>query len=233
MRLDIVTLFPEVFGPLMSSIPGRAQDLGALELHLHWLRQWGVGPHQQVDDSPFGGGPGMVLKPEPFFHCLEEILAPFPQRPRIVCPSPTGARFDQKTALRLAQEPHLVFLCGHYEGIDERVHTAWVDEELSLGDYVLSSGELATMVMADAIIRLLPGVINPDSYRQDSFFEPQLDHPHYTKPAVFRDLSVPEVLLSGHHARIAAWQAEQRRERTRQRRPDLAPVDAPPTQKRV
>lgn len=222
MRIDIVTLFPEVFGPLMSSIPAKAQDMGALQLHLHWLRRWGVGLQRQVDDGPFGGGPGMVLKPEPFFECLDEIVAAPSARPYIVYPTPVGQPFTQKIARRLAEQPHLIFLCGHYEGIDERVVEHWVDEELSLGDYVLSSGELATMVMADAIIRLLPGVIKEESFQQDSFYQGGLDHPHYTKPASYRGFEVPEVLLSGHHRKIAEWQAQQRQARTETRRPDLA-----------
>ncbi len=221
MRIDVVTLFPEVFGPLMSSIPAKAQEQGALELHLHWLRRWGVGPNKLVDDGPFGGGPGMVLKPEPIFECLDEITSGQETRPYIVFPTPVGAPFTQATARRLAEKRHLVFLCGHYEGIDERVVEHWVDEEISLGDYVLSSGELATMVMADAVVRLLPGVIKEESYEQDSFYASGLDHPHYTKPASFRGLDVPEVLLSGHHKKIQAWQAEQRALRTRARRPDL------------
>lgn len=221
MRIDIVSLFPEVFGPLMSSIPAKAQDQGALELHLHWLRLWGVGPNRQVDDGPFGGGPGMVLKPEPFFDCLDQINSQCQSQPYVLYPSPAGTPFDQACARRLAEKEHLVFLCGHYEGIDERVVEHTVDEEISLGDYVLSSGELATMVIADAIIRLLPGVIKPESYQQDSFFDGGLDHPHYTKPATYRGLTVPEVLLSGHHQKILQWQQKERTKRTRARRPDL------------
>ena len=221
MRIDVLTLFPEVFGPLMSSIPAKAQHMGALELHLHWLRRWGVGPNRLVDDGPFGGGAGMVLKPEPFFDCLDEVTAGLESKPYVVFPTPVGAPFTQATARRLAEKPHLIFLCGHYEGIDERVIEHWVDEEISLGDYVLSSGELATMVMADAVIRLLPGVIKQESYEQDSFFSSSLDHPHYTKPALYRGLEVPEVLLSGHHKNILAWQQAQRDQRTEARRPDL------------
>lgn len=222
MRIDIVTLFPEVFGPLMSSIPAKAQEMGVLELQLHWLRRWGVGPNRQVDDGPFGGGAGMVLKPEPFFACLDEIATSAPTRPWVVFPTPVGQPFTQEAARQLAERPHLVFLCGHYEGIDERVVEHWVDEEISLGDYVLSSGELSSMVIADAVIRLLPGVIKEESFQQDSFYHGGLDHPHYTKPASYRNLDVPEVLLSGHHRRITEWQAEQRRLRTQNRRPDLA-----------
>lgn len=219
MRLDIITLFPEVFGPLQSSIPSRAQDKGALELNLHWLREFGSGPHKQVDDSPFGGGPGMVLKCEPLFECLESL--PQSQDRVVIFPTPQGAPFKQADAVELSQRTHLVFICGHYEGIDQRVRDTLVDREYSLGDYVLSSGELATMVMSDAIIRLLPGVIKPESYEQDSFFRGGLDHPHYTKPAKFRDLEVPPVLLSGHHKKIDEWRAQRALETTRRVRPDL------------
>ena len=195
--------------------------MGALDLRLQWLRKWGIGPNRQVDDGPFGGGPGMVLKPEPFFECLDELMTSTQAKPYVLFPTPVGTPFSQATARRLAQKPHLVFLCGHYEGIDERVVEHWVDEEISLGDYVLSSGELATMVIADAIVRLLPGVIKQESYEQDSFYAGSLDHPHYTKPASYRGLDVPEVLLSGHHKRIDDWQQEQRQARTVSRRPDL------------
>lgn len=223
MRLDIITLFPEVFSPLFSSIPARAQQKGALDIHLHWLREFGLGPHRQVDDSPFGGGPGMVLKCEPIFECLDTV----PQTPGrvVVYPTPQGTPFKQHHALELSECPHLVFICGHYEGVDQRVREALVDREYSLGDYVLSSGELATMVMADAVIRLLPGVIKPESYQQDSFFRPGLDHPHYTKPASYRGLEVPEILLSGHHKRIDAWREERALEITRRVRPDLISGD--------
>lgn len=222
MRIDIVTLFPEVFGPLMSSIPAKAQEIGALDLRLQWLRRWGVGPNRQVDDGPFGGGPGMVLKPEPLFDCFDSIVGEVDSKPWVVYPTPAGAPFTQADARRLAEKPHLVFFCGHYEGIDERVVEQLVDQEISLGDYVLSSGELAAMVIADAVVRLLPGVIKEESYQQDSFYRGGLDHPHYTKPASYRGLDVPEVLLSGHHQRIQKWQQEQRELRTKSRRPDLA-----------
>lgn len=219
MRLDIITLFPEVFGPLHSSIPGRAQHKGALELHLHWLREFGLGAHHQVDDTPFGGGPGMVLKCEPIFECLDTIERS--EDCLVIYPTPQGTPFKQAHAVELASHSHLIFLCGHYEGVDQRVRDALVDREYSLGDYVLSSGELATMVMADAIIRLLPGVIKPESYQQDSFFRRGLDHPHYTKPASYRGLDVPEVLQGGHHKRIDEWREQKALELTRRVRPDL------------
>ena len=219
MRIDVITLFPEVFGPLHSSIPARAQDKGALELHLHWLREFGVGPHHQVDDAPFGGGPGMVLMCEPIFRCLE-TLPDSPER-LVIFPTPQGVPFRQSHALALSESPHLVFICGHYEGVDQRVRERLVDREYSLGDYVLSSGELAAMVMSDAIIRLLPGVIKAESYQQDSFFRGGLDHPHFTKPADFEGMEVPSVLLSGHHKKIEQWREEQALEQTRRVRPDL------------
>lgn len=219
MRIDFVTLFPEVFAPMFTSIPAKAQEKGALELHVHWLRQWGLGKQRQVDDTPFGGGPGMVMKPEPFFECLEQL--PQDPKPLVIYPTPQGTPFKQSHAIGLAKEQHLVFLCGHYEGVDQRVREHLVDEEYSVGDYVLSSGELTSMVIADSIIRLLPGVIKPESYEQDSFYGGGLDHPHYTKPAVYRNLEVPPVLLSGHHKNIDEWRAAQAAQRTRDVRPDL------------
>ena len=219
MRIDVVTLFPEVFGPLQSSIPARAQKKGALELHLHWLREFGLGSHHQVDDTPFGGGPGMVLKCEPIFECLDTL--PQSEDRLVVYPTPQGTPFQQKHAIELSKVSHLVFLCGHYEGVDQRVRDQLVDREYSLGDYVLSSGELASMVMADSVIRLLPGVIKAESYEQDSFFRGGLDHPHYTKPASYRGLEVPEVLLSGHHKKIDEWRSQRARETTERVRPDL------------
>lgn len=221
MRIDIVTLFPEVFSPLYSSIPAKAQEMGALDLRLHWLRKWGLGKQFQVDDAPFGGGPGMVLKPEPFFECFDQILETSNQRPLVISPSPVGRPFDQETANELAEQSHLVFFCGHYEGIDERVVQHLVDREISLGDYVVSSGELASMVIVDAIVRLLPGVIKEASYQQDSFYQGGLDHADYTKPASYRGLDVPPVLLGGHHKKIEQWRQESALQRTTSRRPDL------------
>lgn len=220
MRIDIITLFPETFTPLNSSIPGRAQDKGKLDLRLHWLREFGLGPHRQVDDTPFGGGPGMVMKCEPIVACLESIGCE--ESRTVIFPTPQGTPFKQEHALELAGREHLVFICGHYEGVDQRVRDHWVDLEYSLGDYVLSNGELAAMVISDAVIRLLPGVIKPESYEQDSFFRGGLDHPHYTKPAEFRGHHVPEVLLSGHHKNIDEWRAQRAAEKTRKVRPDLA-----------
>lgn len=219
MRIDIITLFPETFTPLDSSIPGRAQKKGAVELHLHQLRKFGIGRHLQVDDTPCGGGPGMVLRPEPIFDCLESI--PKTEKTIVIYPTPQGTPFQQSHAVELSKKEHLIFLCGHYEGVDQRVRDHLIDREYSIGDYVISNGELSTMVIADAVIRLLPGVIKPESYVQDSFYQPILDHPHYTKPAVFRNLAVPEILLGGHHKLINEWRQQQAMEKTRQLRPDL------------
>lgn len=220
MRIDVITLFPElVLVPMNLSIMGRAQQQGAISLQVHDLRDHGLGRHRQVDDTPTGGGPGMVLRPEPLFAALEAL----PPGGHVILTSPAGKRFDQATAQRLSQEPHLVFLSGHYEGIDHRVVDQWVDEELSLGDYVLTNGAIASVVMMDAIVRLLPGVLGDELSAVDESFGPTglLEAPQYTKPATFRNLAVPEVLLSGNHALIAKWRAEQGLQRTRRNRPDL------------
>lgn len=221
LRLDILTLFPETFAPLFASIPARAQQSGLVAVHLHNLRQWGVGRHRQVDDTPYGGGPGMVLLAEPLFRATEAITALAPERPRVLLMSPQGPRLDQAAVFRLARESRLLLVCGHYEGLDERYREALVDEEVSIGDYVLSGGELAAMVLSDALIRVQPGAIDAESVRQDSFAEGLLDHPHYSRPATFRGMAVPPVLLSGNHAAIEKWRREQALARTAERRPDL------------
>lgn len=221
MRLDILTLFPEAFAPLFSSIPGRAQKSGRVSIHLHNLRRWGEGRHHQVDDGPFGGGPGMVLAPGPLARALRDISAEASEKPLVVFLTPQGEPLRQPTVFELARHPRLLLMCGHYEGIDERIREAYVDREISLGDFVVSGGELPAMVLADAVIRVLPGVIAADSVLQDSFVQGLLDHPHYTRPAEFEGRKVPEVLLTGDHARIQAWRREQAFERTRVRRPDL------------
>lgn len=203
-----------------TSIMGRAQDKGAITLGVHDLREFGLGKHRQVDDTPYGGGQGMLLRPEPLFAALEQVHRP---GSRVILLSPAGRRFDQAAARRLAQEEHLIFLSGHYEGMDQRVVDHWVDEELSLGDYVLTNGAIAAVVVMDAIVRLLPGVLGDDlSAVEESFgAEGLLEAPHYTKPAEFQGLKVPDILLSGNHAKIAEWRAQQALERTRQQRPDL------------
>jgi tRNA (guanine37-N1)-methyltransferase len=220
MRVDVVTLFPDLVRvPMGISMMGRAQQMGALDLQVHDLREFGMGRHRQVDDTPAGGGPGMVLRPEPLFAALESL----PPGGRVILTSPAGRRFDQATAARLAGEPHLVFLSGHYEGVDHRVVEHWVDEELSLGDYVLTNGAIAAVVMMDAVVRLLPGVLGDEMSAVDESFGESglLEAPQYTKPAEFRGMAIPEVLMSGHHARVTAWRRQQALERTRCNRPDL------------
>jgi tRNA (guanine37-N1)-methyltransferase len=229
VRIDIVTLFPELITvPMGASIMGRAQEKGALELQVHDLREYGLGKHRQVDDTPYGGGQGMLLRPEPLFAALDAITT---DSARVILMTPAGRRFDQATAQRLAGEPHLIFISGHYEGVDHRVVEHWVDEELSIGDYVLTNGAIAAVVVMDAIVRLLPGVLGDDlSAVEESFGETGLlEAPHYTKPAEYNGLKVPDVLLSGHHVKIAEWRAAQSLERTRQNRPDLLPADQPRT----
>ncbi len=228
MRLDVVTIFPDYLAPLRQSLLGKAIARGQVQLAVHDLRRWTDDVHHTVDDSPYGGGPGMVMLPEPWGRALDE-LTPGPQVPRLIVPTPAGAPFTQATAARLATEPWLLFACGRYEGIDARVveHAAerMPVEEISLGDYVLAGGEVAVLVMAEAIGRLLPGVLgNAASAVDDSFAAGPaglLEAPAYTKPASWRGRQVPDVLLSGNHAAIAAWRTERSRERTATRRPDL------------
>jgi tRNA (guanine37-N1)-methyltransferase len=221
MLLEAVTLFPDLIRvPMETSIMGRATSRGLVELRVHDLRDYGMGKHKQVDDTPCGGGPGMLLRPEPLFDVFEKIDSP---AARIVFMTPQGRRFDQATARRLAQEEHLIFLCGHYEGVDQRVIDEWVDEELSIGDYVLSNGAIAAAVVMDAIVRLKPGVLGDDlSSVEESFTLPDLlEAPAYTKPAEFRGMKVPDVLLSGNHGKISQWRAEMAKQRTAEMRPDL------------
>lgn len=221
MLIEVVTLFPEaVRVPLGLSMMGRAQETGTLELQVHDLREQGVGKYRQVDDTPYGGGPGMVLKPEPIAAVVEPLRA---AGGRVLLMTPQGKRFNQADAVRLAAEPHLVFLCGHYEGVDQRVVDSLVDEELSIGDYVLTNGAIPAVVMIDAIVRLLPGVLgDADSAVAESFGETGLlDFPQYTRPPEWNGRKVPDILLSGDHGKIAAWRAQQARERTQKNRPDL------------
>lgn len=221
MRVDVITLFPEVVTvPLGASIVGRAQERGALTLAVHDLRKQGIGKYRQVDDEPYGGGPGMVLRPEPIAAALEPLRT---NGSRVLLMTPQGKRFGQSDAVRLSKEAHLIFLCGHYEGVDQRIVDTCVDEELSIGDYVLTNGAIAAVVVIDAIARLLPGVLGDDeSAVQESFgASGLLDHPHYTRPAEWRGQKVPDILLSGDHGKIARWRAAQALERTRENRPDL------------
>jgi tRNA (guanine37-N1)-methyltransferase len=222
VKIDVLTLFPEMFaGPLDVSIVGRARKSGLLEVQVQNLRQWTHDRHKTVDDKPFGGGAGMVLKPEPLFEAVESLSGP---ATRVVLTTPAGRPFSQAIARELAAQKHLLFICPSYEGLDERVIEALVDDELSIGDYVLTNGGLPAMVMIDAVTRLLPGALGADESAQDeSFSHGLLEYPHYTRPAEYRGLKVPEILLSGHHAEIEKWRAEQARRRTRERRPDMLP----------
>lgn len=220
MKIDVLTLFPAMFaGPLDESIIRRAREAGRLELALHQLRDYAHDRHKTVDDRPFGGGPGMLLKPEPLFEAVEKLAG---EQTRVVLMSPSGRRFSQGIARELAGEEHLVLVTGHYEGFDERVREHLADDELSIGDYVLTNGALPAMVVIDAVARLLPGVLGDDaSADEESFSAGLLEYPQYTRPAEYRGWKVPDVLLSGNHAEIARWRAEQSRLRTEQRRPDL------------
>ena len=230
MRVDVVTIFPDYLAPLGVSLLGKAQERGLLEVGVHDLRTWTSDVHRTVDDSPYGGGPGMVMTPGPWGQALDAVLAGTDVRPVLVVPTPSGRPFTQELAAELSGEPWLVFACGRYEGIDSRVlldaEQRFRVLELSLGDYVLAGGEVAVLVLVEAVVRLLPGVLgNAESHRDDSFapgaMQDLLEGPVYTRPPVWRGLGVPEVLQSGDHARIAAWRREQSRLRTAERRPDL------------
>jgi tRNA (guanine37-N1)-methyltransferase len=227
IRIDVVTLFPGMFpGVLDESMVRVARERGAVEIRVVDLRDYTEGRHRVADDYPFGGGGGMVLKPEPLFGAVETLRE---SGSRVVLLCPQGPTFTQTTAERLATEAHLVLLCGHYEGVDERVRARLVDEELSIGDYVLTGGELAAMVVLDAVVRLLPGVLgDPSGAARESFAAGRLDFPQYTRPADFRGWRVPEVLLSGDHDRIARWRRREALRRTFTRRPDLLEA-VPPT----
>jgi tRNA (guanine37-N1)-methyltransferase len=220
VKIDVLTLFPAMFaGPLDESIIKRARGAGLLDLQLHQLRDWTHDRHKTVDDRPFGGGPGMLLKPEPIFEAVESLKR---EQTRVVLMSPAGRKFNQTIARELAQQEHLLLVTGHYEGFDERIREALADDELSIGDYVLTNGALPAMVVIDAVTRLLPGVLGDDTSSQDeSFSVGMLEYPQYTRPAEFRGMKVPEVLVSGNHAEIARWRAEHAKLRTRERRPDL------------
>ncbi len=220
MKIDVLTLFPAMFaGPLDESIIKRAREAGRLDLAIHNLRDYAHDRHKTVDDRPFGGGPGMLLKPEPIFEAVESLAR---EGTRVILLSPAGRPFSQAIARELAGLEHLLMVSGHYEGFDERVREQLADDELSIGDYVLTNGALPVMVIIDAVTRLLPGVLgDEDSAQDDSFSQGLLEYPQYTRPAEFRGMKVPEVLLSGNHAEIARWRAEQARLRTQERRPDL------------
>jgi tRNA (guanine37-N1)-methyltransferase len=237
MRIDIVTLFPEICrAPLSESIMKRAQTKGIVDLRVHNLRDWTTDKHHVVDDAPFGGGQGMVMKPEPIFAAVEELqkissaerpmstaeLRIENRKSKIILMSPAGRRFNQQIAAELAQESRLIIICGHYEGVDHRVIEHLIDLEISIGDYVLTNGAIAAVVLVDAVVRLAPGVLGHEhSALDDSFSSGLLEAPQYTRPAEFRGWKIPEVLLSGNHAEIAKWRKEQAIKRTRENRPDL------------
>lgn len=220
MRIDVITLFPAIFpGPLAESIPGRALERGLAELHAHDLREWGLGRHRSVDDYPYGGGAGMVMRPEPIAAALDAVAPPDSGAVRILL-DPGGEPFRQARAVDLAARPHLVLVCPRYEGVDDRVRSL-VDLELSIGDFVVSGGEIPALVVIDAVLRLLPGAIDEQSTVEESFSHGLLEYPQFTRPPVFRGLGVPDILTSGHHGAVARWRHEQALQRTRQRRPDL------------
>ena len=223
MRIDIITLFPEMFaGPFAASILARAQRNGLAEIHLHDFRRHGLGRHRMVDDTPYGGGGGMLLRPEPIFAAVDEIQNSAESKPFIILLTPQGEPLKHHHAVTLAEKNHLLVICGHYEGFDERIRTGLADQEISIGDFVLTGGELPAMVLVDAVVRQMPDVLGAeDGAADDSFAQGLLDYPQYTKPAEFRGCGVPDVLLSGNHARISAWRRKQALLRTAARRPDL------------
>ena len=223
MRIDVLTLFPEVMQPyLTASILGRAQDAGAVEIHTHQLRDYTTDQHRNVDDRPFGGGPGMVLSCQPVVDAVEAIEAMNNHQALRVLFTPQGLPFTQATASRFASCERLLLLCGHYEGYDERIVELLQPEEISLGDFVMTGGEIAALAVIDAVVRLLPGALgNEDATGSESFQDGRLEYPQYTRPREYRGLSVPDVLLSGNHADIEAWRRSQSEERTQERRPDL------------
>ncbi|HEX4341924.1 MAG TPA: tRNA (guanosine(37)-N1)-methyltransferase TrmD [Verrucomicrobiae bacterium] len=222
MKIDVLTLFPGMFaGPLDESIIMRARKAGLLDLKVHNLRDWTHDRHKTVDDRPFGGGPGMLLKPEPIFEAVESLRR---EKTRVILMSPAGRKFSQAIARELAQQEDLLFVTGHYEGFDERIRETLASDELSIGDYVLTNGALPVMVVIDAVTRLIPGVLGDDESSHDESFSAGgagLEYPQYTRPAEFRGMKVPDVLVSGHHAEIEKWRREQAKKRTEERRPDL------------
>lgn len=223
MRIDVITIFPELLsGPLGESLLGKAVEAGVIDVRVHDLRDHTDDPHRSVDDAPFGGGPGMVMRPDVWFRAVESLG---PERGRVILLSPAGRRLDQAFVRELAGEIHLTLLCGRYEGVDERVVEGLPSEEVSIGDYVVSGGELPALVLIEAVTRLVPGVIGREaSHEQDSFGVPgHLDHPHFTRPRRFRGMVVPDVLLSGNHAEIERWRREAAAAKTRRNRPDLMP----------
>ena len=227
MRVDILTLFPEMFeSPLGHSILKRAQDSGIVDITLTNIRDFAADSYNKVDDKPYGGGPGMIMMPGPVFECFEHVQKLSSDKGRAILLTPQGQKFDQAKALELSAEKRLILIAGRYEGIDERIRIGLGAEQISIGDYVLSGGELAAMVIIDAVVRLLAGALgDEDSSKDDSFSQGLLEYPQYTRPEVFRDMKVPDVLLSGDHAKIAEWRRQQALERTKKWRPDLLNIN--------
>jgi tRNA (guanine37-N1)-methyltransferase len=223
MRIDILTLFPKIFYSLFEfSVLGTAIEKELLDIRISNIRNFTYDKHRQVDDTPYGGGAGMLMKPEPIFRAVEAIYHPSDVIPKCILLSPQGTVFNQKIAVRLSKEKHLIFICGHYEGVDERVLLGLKLEEISVGDYILTGGEIPAMAMIDTISRLIPGVLgNTESLVEESFSKDHLEYPQYTKPRNFRGMEVPEVLCSGNHAKIKAWQKLQSMQKTKEQRPDL------------
>ena len=218
MKIDILTLFPSMFdGFINESIIKRAIESNKVEINIHNIRDYSKDPHKKVDDYGFGGGAGMVLMPQPIFDAVEDLKG---ENTKVILMTPQGIKYDQKKAYELSKEKHLIFICGHYEGFDERIRSI-VDMEISIGDFVLTGGEIPAMAISDSIIRLIDGVIEEESHIKDSFNENLLDYPVYTHPSDFRGMKVPDVLLSGHHANIAKWRLDEQLKRTKERRPDL------------
>ena len=222
LRIDILTIFPGMLDSVLGeSILKRAQAAGLVSIRCVNLRDWATGPHRTTDDRPYGGGPGMVMKPEPVFKAIDDLRTP---GCKVILMTPQGQPYRQETALALSKESHLIFVCGHYEGFDERIRIGLADLELSIGDYVLTNGVLSAAVVVDSVVRLLPGARGGEGAAEDeSFTTGRLEYPQYTRPPVFRGMAIPDILTSGNHAAIAKWRLEQSLERTRSRRPDLLP----------
>lgn len=224
MIIHVITAFPTLLnGPLDESIIKRSREKQLVEIYIHDLRQYSTDKHHRIDDYPYGGGPGMILKPEPIFSCIESVLETYQIRePNLIFLTPQGQKYTQSKAKELSEKDHLIFFCGHYKGVDERVREYWKMDEISIGDYVLTGGELPALVVIDSVIRLIPGAISDlDSAKTDSFYQNMLDCPYYTRPEVFRGMPVPEVLLSGHHAEIEKWRKNEALKHTLTVRPDL------------
>lgn len=230
LQIDIVTIFPRMLDSILGeSILKRAQEAGLVQIRCVNLRDFATGAHLTTDDRPYGGGPGMVMKPEPVFKAVDALRRP---ESKVILMTPQGEPFKQTTAMALSKEAHLIFLCGHYEGVDERIREALADLEISIGDYVLTNGVISAAIVVDAVVRLLPGALGGEGAADDeSFTTGLLEYPHYTRPPVFRGLAIPDILTSGNHAEIAKWRREQAIARTRVRRPDL-PLPPPPPEKK-